>query len=130
MKEGRKEGSVYLTTHTTHLIKPTELHKHVEGFKNTSFVVHVIMHEGRKEGRKEVFYLTTHTTHLIKPTELQKHVEGFKNTYVVFHVIMHEGRKEVFYLTAHSTHFIYGYNGRKEGNVLLNGALNTFYLLL
>ena len=31
------------------------------------------------------------------------------------------------YLTTQSTHFIYGY---KEGNVLLNDALNTFYLRL
>ena len=44
----------------------------------------------------------------------------------------------MFYLTTHSTHFIYGYmassgikpNGRKEGNVLFNDALNTFYLQL
>ena len=42
-----------------------------------------------------------------------------------------EGRKEMFYLTMHSTHFIYGYmEGRKEGNVLFNDALNTFYLRL
>ena len=40
------------------------------------------------------------------------------------------GRKEVFYLTTHSTHFIYGLYGRKEGNVLFNDALNTFYLRL
>ena len=40
-----------------------------------------------------------------------------------------EGRKEMFYLTTHSTHFIYGY-GRKEGNVLFNDTLNTFYLRL
>ena len=33
----------------------------------------------------------------------------------------------MFYLTTHSTHFIYGY---KEGNVLFNDALNTFYLRL
>ena len=39
----------------------------------------------------------------------------------------------MFYLTTHSTHFIYGYmasEGRKEGNVLFNDALNTFYLRL
>ena len=43
-----------------------------------------------------------------------------------------EGRKEKFYLTTHSTHFIYVYmeEGRKEGNVLFNDALNTFYLRL
>ena len=44
-----------------------------------------------------------------------------------------EGRKEMFYLMRHSTHFIYGYmasEGRKEGNVLFNDALNTFYLRL
>ena len=55
------------------------------------------------------------------------------------------GRKEMFYLTTHSTHFIYSYmasvpvneginqlkeKGRKEGNVLFNDALNTFYLRL
>ena len=39
----------------------------------------------------------------------------------------------MFYLTTHSTHFIYGYMAsdiRKEGNVLFNDALNTFYLRL
>ena len=41
----------------------------------------------------------------------------------------------MFYLTTHSTHFIYGYMVsdiwlRKEGNVLFNDALNTFYLRL
>ena len=37
----------------------------------------------------------------------------------------------MFYLTTHSTHFIYGYTeGWKEGNVLFNDALNTFYLRL
>ena len=37
----------------------------------------------------------------------------------------------MFYLTMHSTHFVYGYmEGRKEGNVLFNDALNTFYLRL
>ena len=43
----------------------------------------------------------------------------------------------MFYLTTHTTHFIYGYmasdmvkEGRKEGNVLFNDALNTFYLRL
>ena len=33
----------------------------------------------------------------------------------------------MFYLTSHSTHFIYGYMEGKEGNVLFNDALNTFY---
>ena len=32
----------------------------------------------------------------------------------------------MFYLTVHSKHFIYRY--MKEGNVLFNNALNTFYL--
>ena len=48
----------------------------------------------------------------------------------------------MFYLTTHSTHFIFGYMAshiwlrtilimrRKEGNVLFNDALNTFYLRL
>ena len=39
----------------------------------------------------------------------------------------------MFYLTMHSTHFIYGYMAserRKEGNVLFNDTLNTFYLRL
>ena len=54
------------------------------------------------------------------------------------------GRKELFYLTTHSTHYIlrlYGVGhmvqdhsdserGRKEGNVLFNDELNTFYLRL
>ena len=52
-------------------------------------------------------------------------------------------RSQVIDLTKHSTHFIYGYmasdiwlrtiliaRGRKEGNVLFNDALNTFYLRL
>ena len=33
----------------------------------------------------------------------------------------------MFYLKTHSTYFIYG---RKEGNVLFNDALNTFYFRL
>ena len=42
-----------------------------------------------------------------------------------------EREREMFYLTTHSTHFIYGYmEGRREGNVLFNDALNTFYLRL
>ena len=37
----------------------------------------------------------------------------------------------MFYLMMHSTHFFYGYTeGRMEGNVLFNDALNTFYFLL
>ena len=48
----------------------------------------------------------------------------------------------MFYLTTHATHFIYSYMAsniwlrtilivrRKEGNVLFNDALNTFYLRL
>ena len=47
----------------------------------------------------------------------------------------------MFYLTTHSRHFIYGYMAsniwlrtilivRKEGNILFNDALNTFYLRL
>ena len=36
----------------------------------------------------------------------------------------------MFYLTTHSTHFIYSYMERKEGNVLFNDTLNTFYLRL
>ena len=38
-----------------------QLQKHVEGFKNTSLVVHVIsMKEGRKEGR--ILFNDTHNT--------------------------------------------------------------------
>ena len=43
-----------------------------------------------------------------------------------------EGRKEMFYLMMHSTAFylwLYGVR-RKEGNVIFNDALNTFYLRL
>ena len=37
----------------------------------------------------------------------------------------------MFYLTTNSAHVIYSYmEGRKEGNVLFNDALNTFYLQL
>ena len=49
-------------------------------------------------------------------------------------------KNEMFYLTTHSTHFIYGYmvkifsiyhsTDRKEGNILFNDALNTFYIRL
>ena len=51
--------------------------------------------------------------------------------YGIRHIIK-EGRKEMFYLMMHSTHFIYSYmaSDRKEGNVLFNDALNTFYLRL
>ena len=63
---------------------------------------------GYMEGRKDMFYLTTHSTHFIY---------GYM-----------EGRKDIFYLTTHSTHFYLRLFGRKEGNVLFNDALNTFYL--
>ena len=81
-----------------------------------------------------MFYLTTHSTHFI-----YGYMEGKKE---MFYLMMHsthfiygymEGRKEMFYLTTHSTHFIYGYMAserRKEGNVLFNDTLNTFYLRL
>ena len=44
----------------------------------------------------------------------------------------------MFYLTTHSVHFIYGYmvsdmvifSSRKEGKVLFNNTLRTFYLQL
>ena len=66
-------------------------------------------------------------------------------------LLVQQRRKEMFYLTTHSTHFIYGYMAsdiwlrtilivrketrcrgatKKEGNVLFNNALNTFYLAL
>ena len=66
-------------------------------------------------------------------------------------LLVQQRRKEMFYLTMHSTHFIYGYMAsdiwlrtilivrketrcrgatKKEGNVLFNNALNTFYLAL
>ena len=42
--------------------------------------------------------------------------------------------KEMFYLTTRSTHFSCGYMASdhlvKEGNVLFNDTLNTFYLWL
>ena len=38
-----------------------------------------------------------------------------------------ERRKEMFYLMTHSTHFILRLYGKKEGNVLFNDTLNTFY---
>ena len=38
-----------------------------------------------------------------------------------------EGRKEMCYIMMHSTHFILQLYGRKEGNVLFNDALSTFY---
>ena len=34
------------------------------------------------------------------------------------------------YLTMHSTHFYLWLYGRKEGNILFNDALNTFYLVI
>ena len=36
---------------------------------------------------------------------------------------------KTFFITVFSTHFIYGYN-MKEGNVLFNNTLNTFYVRL
>ena len=52
----------------------------------------------------------------------------FRNTPVTQPHTCSLERKEMFYLTTHSTHFIYSY--RKEGNVLFNDTLNTFYLQL
>ena len=52
----------------------------------------------------------------------------------MFFTVARKG-KEMFYLTMHSTQFIYGYmrqvyGKRKEGNILFNDVLNTFYLRL
>ena len=95
-----------------------------------------------------MFYLTTHSTHFIygyMTLDIWYRKEGnvlfndalntfYLRLYDVRHMVQ-EGRKEMFYLTTHSTHFIYGYMTldiwyRKEGNVLFNDALNTFYLRL
>ena len=66
-----------------------------------------------------MFYLTTHSTHFIYGSILK--------------------RKEMFYLTKYSTHF-YRYmvsdmvkdnsHSQKEGSVLFDDTLNTFYLRL
>ena len=86
-----------------------------------------------------MFYLTTISTRFIYSYMVKDHSDSER------------GRKEMFYLTTHSTRFIYGYMvtvvreetccrhmgcsfwltaGRKEGNVLFNDALNSFYLRL
>ena len=98
-----------------------------------------------QEGRKEIFYLTTHSTHFIYGYMASGcyRKEGnilFNDALNTFYLrlygdgVLQEGRKEIFYLTTHSTHFIYGYMAsgcyRKEGNILFNDALNTFYLRL
>ena len=50
----------------------------------------------------------------------------------LLHPMSYQGVKEMFCLMMHSLYFIYCYiaSGRKEGNVLFNDALNTFYLRL
>ena len=63
--------------------------------------------------------------HTFQPTGTLKSVDPSSLTNVRLRSDV--GREEGFYLTTHSTHFIYG---RKEGNVLFNDALNTFYLRL
>ena len=49
----------------------------------------------------------------------------------VRHALQH-GKEGTGYLTTHSTHFIYHYmaRGRKEGTILFNDTLDTFYLRL
>ena len=57
---------------------------------------------------------------------IQRHTQ-----HILFTVIWNDGRKEMFYSTIQSTHFIYGYiEWWKEGNVLFNDTVNTFYLRL
>ena len=51
------------------------------------------------------------------------------NTFFIYGYI--EGRKEIFHLTMHSTHFLFTViwkEGRKEGNISFNDALNTFLI--
>ena len=53
----------------------------------------------------------------------------------LLHFSFKEGRKEMLYLMTCSIYFIYSYMAleiwwRKEGNVLFNDAINTFYLRL
>ena len=62
--------------------------------------------------RKDMFYLMTHLTHLIYGHMASDVKYNYNNNNI--------------YFTIHSIHLYY----RKEGNVLFNDALNTFYLQL
>ena len=147
----------YLTTHSTHFIygyMTLDIWYRMEGnvlFNDALNTFYLRLYDVRhmvQEGRKEMFYLTTHSTHFIygyMTLDIWYRKEGnvlfndalntfYLRLYDVRHMVQ-EGRKEMFYLTTHSTHFIYGYMTldiwyRKEGNVLFNDALNTFYLRL
>ena len=134
----KPQGRFYLTTHSTHFI--LLLYMASDIWLRTILIVR---EEGRKEmfhlttqsthfiycymeGRKEVFYLTTHSTHFILRLYMASDI--WLRTILI---VREEGRKEMFHLTTQSTHFIYCYmEGRKEGSVLFNHALNTFYLWL
>ena len=84
-----------------------------------------------------MFYLTMHSTHFIygymvsdiwlRTTQIVREETRCRYSLQLYGF---EGRKEMFYLMTHSTHFIYSYMASKEGNVLFNDALNTFYLQL
>ena len=80
------------------------------------------------EGRKEMFYLTTHSTHFIY---------GYKASDIWLRTILivrketrcrHIGYSYHKHSKTHSSWITLRW--RKEGNVLFNNALNTFYLRL
>ena len=68
-----------------------------------------------------MFYLTTHSTHFIYG-------------YMASGCYRKEGRK--YFIQRRTQHILFtviwrrGVTGRKEGNILFNDALNTFYLRL
>ena len=89
---------------------------------------------------QEIQYTNTQLVYIVSCT---KSIAIFYRLHL--HTMEVVSRKEMFCLTTHSTHFIYGCmasdiwqrttqiareEGKKEGNILFNDAVNTFYLRL
>ena len=73
-----------------------------------------------------MFYLTTHSTHFIYGSmEVRKCFISQRTQHILFTVLWKEGN--VLFNDALNTFYLRFY-GRKEGNVLFHDALKTFYL--
>ena len=85
------------------------------------------------EGRKEMFYLTTHSTHFIYGYMASDHYYVLQNRSWFHKRNGHpEGRSSTIKrpLMMRMVVGSISLDGRKEGNVLFNDALNTFYFRL
>ena len=104
-------------THTTAFVTPVS--RALAGMRNifnTAYVFVCIIHHTDR---------ITHTTAFVTPVSAAPAgTRNINTAYVFICIISHTDR------IAHTTAFVTPVSGRKEGNVLFNDALNTFYLQL